>query len=669
MSFVTAMDARKSAMDARTTGENGSVEVSAKGLGSPLLGMFEKLVRGAPADVLKAGVAAIDKESAADLADLVVLAWQTRATRNIGKGEKELFYQFVEVLPVEAVLATVHLVPHFGYFKDWFELLAREGVDSTIKAKIVELVCETLKADEAALDAAETAKAAAVPAGAKVEPASLSLLAKWAPREGGAHDKKAKLASLIATAMFGGANKPAAQRKYRQLIAKLNAALGTTEVLMAANRWAEIKFAGVASLCLQRCRKAFLNERIKGSLTAAEEATGNRLPLDADRVAARANLRAAIASKAGVKGKQLGPHELAAKCMAGYRGLSTLESDLMDAQWASLKASVVESLAAAAAARDAAVAEAAAEGGLASVASLKAALPKHVDLGRLVPLVDVSGSMSGLPMQAAIGLGLLVAELTHPEFRDRCLTFESTPQWVDLGGCTSLAEKVGRVQGAEWGGSTDFAAACELILAAAERAKLKPDEIPDLIVFSDMQFDEAGGYGAYGYDGYGYGGGYGREARGASSWETHFERLSRRFAEVGVKVCGEPYAAPRIVFWNLRGDTHGYPVDKDAPNTQMLSGFSPALLKQVLTGADLVGDEVETEVVMPDGSVVKKVVREGPTPAETLRKVLDDEAFDPVRLALTKVEKGPLAAYTFERDGFDLVEAGGDGDGVVASEA
>ena len=153
--------------------------------------------------------------------------------------------------------------------------------------------------------------------------------------------------------MFG-ANKPAAQRKYRQLIAKLNAALGTTEVLMAANRWAEIQFSGVASLCLHRHRKAFLNEALKGTLSAAEEATGNRLPDDAGRVAARQNLRAQLTAKGGVKGKELGPHELAAKCMAGHRGLSTLESDLMDGQWAALKGGVVEALAAAAAARDAA---------------------------------------------------------------------------------------------------------------------------------------------------------------------------------------------------------------------------------------------------------------------------------------------------------------------------
>ena len=110
------------------------------------------------------------------------------------------------------------------------------------------------------------------------------------------------------------------------------------------------------------------------------------------------------------------------------------------------------------------------------------------------------------------------------------------------------------MQHAGWGGSTDFAAACERILQAAEAAKLTPDEIPDLLVLSDMQFNEAGGFGG----GDGYGGGYGRR-RGGGSWETHFERLQRRFAEVGVAVCGTPYAPPRIVFWNLRGNGRGVP--------------------------------------------------------------------------------------------------------------
>ena len=80
---------------------------------------------------------------------------------------------------------------------------------------------------------------------------------------------------LEAAELFGGANEAAAARKYRKALSALNAALNTTEVLMAAHRWAEINFAQVASLCLQRNRKAFLNEALKGKLSPAEEATGN----------------------------------------------------------------------------------------------------------------------------------------------------------------------------------------------------------------------------------------------------------------------------------------------------------------------------------------------------------------------------------------------------------
>ena len=238
--------------------------------------------------------------------------------------------------------------------------------------------------------------------------------------------------------------------------------------------------------------------------------------------------------------------------------LSTLEGNLMDVQWESMREGVRQAMATAAAAREEKVREAAGEGtGLADLAALKAALPKAIDLGKLVALVDVSGSMSGQPMEAAIGLGMLVSELSVPTFRDRVLTFESQPQLVDLSGCAKVADKVRQLQQAPWGGSTDFEAACEQILQAAERAKLSPDEIPDLIVFSDMEFDCARGSGCY-YDYYGYfGSGY--SGRGDTSWETHHKWLVRRFAEVGRKVCGEPYAAPRIIYWNLDGDTAGFP--------------------------------------------------------------------------------------------------------------
>ena len=92
-------------MDARCLGENGAPELTAKGVDEPLVALFFKLVRDLPDASLKELLAGCTG-GPADLADLVVLAFQTRATRGMGKGEKMLFYKMLALLPVEAVLAT-----------------------------------------------------------------------------------------------------------------------------------------------------------------------------------------------------------------------------------------------------------------------------------------------------------------------------------------------------------------------------------------------------------------------------------------------------------------------------------------------------------------------------------------------------------------------------------
>ena len=634
--FLASMDL----LDSRTVTTNG--DACLKKTNSSLLDLFFKLVRGLDAEELASLFSAAVTEATEPeaKADLIVLAFQTRATRGHGKGEKDLAYQLLKLgakeFGEEPVAAVLGLLPLYGYWKDLVHLVASDDCPRALADKSEELLCEQLLADEAELAAATAEK----------RTPSLSLVAKYAPREGMKFDKgPLRLAKRLAQRLFGSANPAASARKYRKLCSSLNSQLCTTEVLMAAGRWEEIRFARVASLCLQRHRKAFLNEALNGVLTPAQDATGNRHPDDPARVAARLHLREAIVSKKGVQGKALMPHEIVKLCLGGEgRSLSTLEADLMNAQWASLRAGTLEAMRTAVEQRDLEVLEAAAHAtaGLGSLAALERALPKHVDLGKLVALVDVSGSMSGTPMEAAIALGILVSELAAPTFRNRVLTFESVPNWVDLSSHTSIRDKVRACEQAPWGGSTNFEAACERILGAAEAAKLPPDEVPDLIVFSDMQFDQANG---------GHGG----------RWETAFERLQRRFAEVGQRVCGAPYAAPRIIFWNLRANTVGFPVAKDAPNVQLLSGFSPALLKLVVSGADLVGDEEEvTEtVVMPDGSIqtTTKVVRSGPTPEQTLRTALDDAVFDAVRLRLAALEAGPFKDYAFApKDGtFEMV--------------
>jgi hypothetical protein len=240
----------------------------------------------------------------------------------------------------------------------------------------------------------------------------------------------------------------------------------------------------------------------------------------------------------------------------------------------------------------------------------------------LVSLVDVSGSMSGVPMEVAISLGLLVSEIASPDYRHRCLTFSASPTWVELNESMTLEEKVCRMRKAPWGCNTDFEKAIELILKVAIKAKLNPEDIPDLIVFSDMQFDEA------------------RRSTG-SSWETQHERIIRRFKEEGVKACGKPWPSPHMIYWNLRGDTTGFPAKGDTPGVTMLSGYSPSLMKLLLSGEPL--EEVEEEVIGEDGTVVKKKIKNNPF--TTVRKALDSTDYDMVRDILHTSNEGILNKY------------------------
>ena len=72
----------------------------------------------------------------------------------------------------------------------------------------------------------------------------------------------------------------------------------------------------------------------------------------------------------------------------------------------------------------------------------------------------------------------------------------------------------------------------------------------------------------------------------------------------------QPYDVQQI-YWNLRGDTVGFPVQTDTPNTQLISGFSVSLLKLFLTGDDI-ATYVEPEKVVPtpwDTFVKQLIVR------------------------------------------------------------
>jgi len=642
-------------------GENGCVELTQQGVGDSRVSLFFSLVRDLSDDSLRTQVAEVLRDArdenlpledaALMVADVFVMMFHTRNCRG-GKGEKSLSYKMLLQLYTDypdTTLAILPLIKEFGYFKDYFVLLEMtsgvvEKAYEPFRHTILEIVSSQLKAD-----VAEVSRNPTHP--------KLSLCGKYVPRSN--------------TRYSTGVNKPGFEQLktllfpeqphlsgalYRKMLAELSPHLDTTEVKMCTGRFREIDFAKVPSLCTNRCRKAFLNEKITrppvlgrmlGSTqlfgnpftavksgvaaghTAAFVLTGDRYPEKQDRVDCRSHFRDAIRGRK-VHGKQLFPHEIVKQIRDST--LTPDELELMDAQWSEIRRSLVEKLNESEGSTDSSlaclVASSTLEGG---DEAKRTSRPSNnaMRLDRLVPLVDVSGSMSGTPMEVAIALGILTSEVNHPAFRNRFLTFESSPRWVDLQHARSIAEKVKITGAAPWGGSTNVEAAFDLIATVVLSSRLPASEVPDLIIFSDMQFDQANG----------------NERRPM----TQMERIQRRFHDIGVQLCGEPYPAPRIVFWNLRGNTRGCPAECDMDNVQLLSGFSPSLLELVLTGEEIEESTAEAEVDDSSdiGAVGRVKVKAKVNPYMTFRRAVDCDKYDVVREVLAKSSEDILQHYTF----------------------
>ncbi|KAF1326576.1 hypothetical protein FI667_g8376, partial [Globisporangium splendens] len=183
-------------------------------------------------------------------------------------------------------------------------------------------------------------------------------------------------------------------------------------------------------------------------------------------------------------------------------------------------------------------------------------------------LSDVSGSMDGQPMEVSIALGLLISSLAMDEYKDLVLTFESTPQFHRVVG-ENLFERVRCLQNAPWGGSTNFAAAFRAILALAKNNNLTADQMPErLIVVSDMQFDSAD-----------------------YNFETNYQALKREFEAA-------QYPVPHLVFWNVNGSVTDVPTFSGEAKVSLVSGFSTAILKCVLSGVEVTPLDTVLEAIL-----------------------------------------------------------------------
>ena len=497
---------------------------------------------------------------------LVVLFKLIGKTRDIngGKGECLLSYMMILtwykyfptlaqtallffVVDPKEIFTTLDSQEPYGSWKD-MKYFCKYVVDNggTMAHPLIKSCIEgingTLRIDDAAYASASDKKC-------------LTLVSKWAPREGSnkfgfLYDSLAKnyFPQYMASATNDASKLKALNKcrtQYRMLCSKLNRHLDTVQIKQTAKCWATIEHAKTTSITMAKQRKAFLNKKSGNNDQRSE---------DPDRIECAENLRAHLESlkKQGkeVKGKHVALPDFTKQAQAlmtwntaipGYIISKSEEADILNSQW-----------------RD------------------NSNKKNAGGLGPIIAMADLSGSMSGDPLDAAIALSCRVAEKSL--LGRRVMTFSSEPTWINLDGKTDFTDMATEIlsNSRTAGLNTDFYKALDLILSAIEHRRVEPIDVENMVlaIFSDMQIDDClciqHGSNSYVHT-------VDQAVAARRKWSTMHDLIKQKYAEVGMRMYGRPLKAPHILFWNLRS-TIGFPTLSSEAGCSMMSGFDPTIL-------------------------------------------------------------------------------------------
>ncbi|KAK5699832.1 hypothetical protein LTR97_005963 [Elasticomyces elasticus] len=495
-----------------------------------------------------------------------------------------------------------------AYEKDWTagrkKLRTADKHEKAVKKladdpfyRALHLTVARLFADQLKLDYAR------LQSDSKAEIKRITLAAKWAPSHKGMHDQHTFIVSSIAELLYPFDSvcpqadpgdrtlylKHARNAYQLKLLSPLRKALDIVERSLTNKKFDEISYNKVPSLAMKQYTSKFAEKDFERFDQYIDKVASGQLKISGATLLP-STLVAAVSGR-GNSATGKGTSALVQK------KLLDLAAKTVDGQWNTLVQRIKD----------------------------------NGTLESSIAVCDVSGSMSGpvfpdgtCPMDSAIGLSLLLAEITKPPFGGALITFHEHPMVVRVGGLEdkhSFVEKVNQIKSTPWGGSTDFVAVFErLILPMAVENKLtQEDMVKQVFVFSDMQFNMAGGY-------------------GSNDWSTSYERIQKKF-----KVAG--YEMPKLIFWNLAGGRAGYsqygagmhggddvapkPVTAADEGTALVSGYSQGQLKMFLDNGQF--DEPEDEVVeeeAKDGDeVVVKKVKAKQDPLATVKKAISHAAY------------------------------------------
>lgn len=297
------------------------------------------------------------------------------------------------------------------------------------------------------------------------KPKPISLLAKWMPTETASSKDTRALARKCMT------NLGLTPRAYRKVLSALRRHLKVVETSMSAREWEAIQYAQVPSYAMKNYRNAFAKH-------------------DPDGFSAyKASL---VKGETKVNAATLFPYDLVHQYLNKnwYRAITA--DDIIEAQWKTL--------------------------------------PNYVEgENNILVMADVSGSMSGRPMETSVGLATYFAQRNKGDYHNLYMTFTDQPHFIEIREGATLAETITQVMRTDVGYNTNLEAAFNEILAHAVRNRVSNKDMPKaLVVISDMEIDRYVRY--HGVD--------------------FVDAMRTKFARQG-------YTLPKLILWNVeaRNDT------------------------------------------------------------------------------------------------------------------
>ena len=271
------------------------------------------------------------------------------------------------------------------------------------------------------------------------------------------------------------------ERTYRKTLAALRKYSNVVEVKMSANEWEDINFEAVPSIAMKRYSTAF-GKHCPNAFTQYK--------------------RELTTGEAKVNAQTLYPYDIIYQFMYG----GNADRDILEAQWK--------------------------------------ALPNYFKEGRnVVCCADVSGSMSGMPMAASIGLAMYCARYNTGAYNGYYLTFTDIPRFFKLDEFASIESNIKKVI-RKVGYNTNLDGALKEIFRVAAWENDAPEA---LLIVSDSEIDYFMSRNPY--------------------WEDIVQKWVRKYREVGLE-------CPKIIFWNVEARQNTYLSKATNPYVGFVSGCS-----------------------------------------------------------------------------------------------